>query len=179
MDVWIDFKHASKWQAECVSSPFPSSISPALLTLSTLTCRGIFLNFFPCRKASDPAPPDPTPVPSSAPDSRPALSARKRSKMHAVPLLEESELQLLAKEFAAAIPENELSVASLQGYLLKNKTRPRECVREVGEWIEKERETRAKLKREKEEREREAKAEKEREEKEVSALTLVWVRGEC
>lgn len=25
-------------------------------------------------------------------------------------------------------------VASLQGYLLKNKTRPRECVEEVSEW---------------------------------------------
>ena len=27
-----------------------------------------------------------------------------------------------------------LQVASLQGYLLRNKTRPRECVEEVGEW---------------------------------------------
>lgn len=42
-------------------------------------------------------------------------------------------------------------MASLQGYLLRNKTRPRECVDEVHEWIAKERETRAKLKKEKEE----------------------------
>lgn len=42
-------------------------------------------------------------------------------------------------------------MASLQGYLLKNKTRPRECVKEVNEWIIKERETRVKLKKEKEE----------------------------
>lgn len=42
-------------------------------------------------------------------------------------------------------------VAALQGYLLKNKTRPSECVDEVGEWVIKERETRAKLKKEKEE----------------------------
>jgi hypothetical protein len=27
-------------------------------------------------------------------------------------------------------------VASLQGYLLKNKTRPRECVDEVAEWYD-------------------------------------------
>jgi chaperone BCS1 len=40
-------------------------------------------------------------------------------------------------------------VASLQGYLLKNKTRPRECVEEVDEWIIQERETREKLKKEK------------------------------
>jgi chaperone BCS1 len=37
----------------------------------------------------------------------------------------------------------------LQGYLLKNKTRPRECVEEVAAWIVQERETREKLKKEK------------------------------
>ena len=38
----------------------------------------------------------------------------------------------------------------MQGYLLKNKTRPRECVDEVEEWIIQERVTREKLKKEKE-----------------------------
>ena len=42
-----------------------------------------------------------------------------------------------------------LQVAALQGYLLKNKTRPRECVDEVAEWVVQERETREKLKKEK------------------------------
>lgn len=42
-----------------------------------------------------------------------------------------------------------VQVASLQGYLLKNKTRPRECVEEVAEWVIQERETREKLKKEK------------------------------
>ncbi|KAG8916533.1 hypothetical protein FRC01_003008 [Tulasnella sp. 417] len=144
MDVWIDFKHASKWQAE-----------------------GIFMNFFPCRKASDPQAKAQEEGCNSDPKARPVMPARKRTKMHAVPLLEEEELQALAKEFAAAIPEDELSVASLQGYLLKNKTRPRECVKEVADWIQKERETRAKLKKEKEEREAKEKAE--REEKEAKA----------
>ncbi|KAG9019095.1 hypothetical protein FRB90_006409 [Tulasnella sp. 427] len=144
MDVWIDFKHASKWQAE-----------------------GIFMNFFPCRKASDPQAKAQEEGRNSDPKARPVMPARKRTRMHAVPLLEEEELKALAKEFAQAIPENELSVASLQGYLLKNKTRPRECVKEVAEWVIKERETRAKLKKEKEEREAKEKAE--REEKEAKA----------
>jgi hypothetical protein len=69
----------------------------------------------------------------------------------------ESVSAQLAKRFANAIPEEEMSVrdnfppavtqylvsyvfglqvASLQGYLLKNKTRPRECVEEVAEWCE-------------------------------------------
>jgi chaperone BCS1 len=51
-------------------------------------------------------------------------------------------------------------VASLQGYLLKNKTRPREAVEEVGAWVLKERETKAKLKKEKEEKEALEKKEK-------------------
>lgn len=41
-------------------------------------------------------------------------------------------------------------MASLQGYLLKNKTRPRECVDEVEEWVKQERVTREKIKEEKE-----------------------------
>lgn len=38
----------------------------------------------------------------------------------------------------------------MQGYLLKNKSRPRECVDEVEEWVNQEREMREKLKKEKE-----------------------------
>ena len=34
----------------------------------------------------------------------------------------------------AADPTGCLQVASLQGYLLRNKTRPRECVEEVTNW---------------------------------------------
>jgi len=79
-------------------------------------------------------------------------------------VLDETEISELAKRFADAIPENELSVAALQGYLLKNKVRPRECVEEVAQWVIDERETREKLKKEK--AEREAKEKKEAEEKE-------------
>jgi len=70
-----------------------------------------------------------------------------------VPILEEAEIARLAERFADEIPEGEMSVwpallsrlasvlipkclqvASLQGYLLKNKSRPRACVEEVAEW---------------------------------------------
>lgn len=125
MDVWINFKHATKWQAE-----------------------GIFKCFFPH------APP-PDDAPCSEPDtfsediSQQNLPLPKRKHTHAIPLLTEEEIAALAKRFGETIPENELSVASLQGYLLKNKTRPRECVDEVGDWIIQERETREKLKKEK------------------------------
>jgi len=42
-----------------------------------------------------------------------------------------------------------VQVAALQGYLLKNKTRPRECVDEITAWVIQERETRETLKKQK------------------------------
>jgi mitochondrial chaperone BCS1 len=137
MDVWINFTNATKWQAE-----------------------GIFKCFFPSRpSASSSSPPSSDEASSSADASEknPSDSRRKASSAHAVPILEEAEIAQLAKRFADAIPEGEMSVrdnlppavaqylvsyafgwqvASLQGYLLKNKTRPRECVEEVFEWCE-------------------------------------------
>ncbi|KAH9970951.1 P-loop containing nucleoside triphosphate hydrolase protein [Lactifluus volemus] len=132
MDVWINFTNATKWQAE-----------------------GIFKCFFPSRPSASSSNEAPESNEASSDDTsqkNPPGSKRKASA-HAVPILEESEIAQLAKRFADAIPEGEMSVASLQGYLLKNKTRPRECVDEVAEWVIQEREARARMKREKEERE--------------------------
>lgn len=142
MDVWVNFTHATKWQAE-----------------------GIFKCFFPSKPASDSSSSDASPpTPTDASQKNLPVPKRKAFK-HAIPLLSEAEISELAKRFAEAIPEDEMSVAGLQGYLLKNKTRPRECVEEVGEWIIEERETREKLRKEK--LEREAKEKKELEEKEA------------
>ncbi|THG96922.1 hypothetical protein EW026_g5002 [Hermanssonia centrifuga] len=142
MDVWINFKNATKWQAE-----------------------GIFQCFFPAKKAATaPSESDTSKEATGTIASQSNLAAPKRKKgsqiLHS---LSEDEITVLAKRFADAIPNDEFSVASLQGYLLKNKTRPRECVEEAPAWVIQERETRAKLKKEKEERE--AKEKKEREEK--------------
>ncbi|KAF8634654.1 hypothetical protein AX15_000794 [Amanita polypyramis BW_CC] len=136
MDVWVNFTYATKFQAE-----------------------GIFKCFFPHK---------PDASPSQSTESKDALEDAsqknlplpKRKVDQNIPLLSEEELSELAKRFADAIPENELSVASLQGYLLKNKSRPRECVDEVEEWIKQEREMREKLKKEKEKAEKKPKKER-------------------
>ncbi|KAJ6561206.1 P-loop containing nucleoside triphosphate hydrolase protein [Mycena vulgaris] len=142
MDVWVNFTHATKWQAE-----------------------GIFKCFFPFKPATVAAPSENASGAEATDASQKNLPLPKRkASAHAIPLLSEAEISELAKKFSSAIPEDELSVAALQGYLLKNKTRPRECVDEVEEWIIQERETREKLKKEK--AEREAKEKKEAEEKE-------------
>ncbi|KZT21011.1 P-loop containing nucleoside triphosphate hydrolase protein [Neolentinus lepideus HHB14362 ss-1] len=115
MDVWVNFKHATKFQAE-----------------------GIFKCFFPFKKSTPATPLSQAPSlpPPAVPEdvSQTNLPGSKRQAAHAVPLLTEEEISELAKRFADAIPEDELSVAALQGYLLKNKTRPTECVDEVAKW---------------------------------------------
>ncbi|KAF8184488.1 P-loop containing nucleoside triphosphate hydrolase protein [Pholiota molesta] len=149
MDVWVNFTHATKWQAE-----------------------GIFKCFFPFKPSTPATEANSSTTPKDPSQQNLPLPPRKVTT-HAIPLLTEEEISELAKKFSEAIPEDELSVAALQGYLLKNKTRPRECVDEVAEWIVQERETREKMKKEKAEREAKEKkeaeeaAKKEKEEKEA------------
>jgi len=86
MDVWVNFTHATKWQAE-----------------------GIFKCFFPFKPAATPSATPPVGEPDSSQKNLP-LPKRKAFK-HAIPLLTEEEISELAKRFAEAIPENELSVS--------------------------------------------------------------------
>ncbi|KAH7890959.1 P-loop containing nucleoside triphosphate hydrolase protein [Phlebopus sp. FC_14] len=151
MDVWVNFTHATKWQAE-----------------------GIFKCFFPSKPAAAATSPSGSTSAEKVDVSQKNLPLPKRkTPANTIPVLEDDEIAELAKRFADAIPEGELSVAALQGYLLKNKVRPRECVDEVGEWVIQERETREKLKKEKAEREAQEKKEaeeRERKEKEEKAI---------
>jgi len=155
MDVWVNFTYATKFQAE-----------------------GIFKCFFPHKPTEEEEAAEAESAESSSQEpkdpSQQNLPLPKRKPITNQLMFSEEEIAELAKRFADSIPENELSVASLQGYLLKNKTRPRECVDEVEEWVKQERVTREKIKLEKEKAEREAKEkekkaaeEKEKKEKEA------------
>lgn len=84
MDVWINFKNATKWQAE-----------------------EIFKNFFPCK-----LPEPPTPEASQEGEAAEQKPAPKR-KTYSVPILEEDELADLAKRFADGIPDDEMSVGGV------------------------------------------------------------------
>lgn len=84
MDVWVNFTHATKWQAE-----------------------GIFKCFFPFKPAT--ASTSETPKDTSQKN----LPLPKKKSTHAIPLLTEEEISELAKRFAEAIPEEELSVRHL------------------------------------------------------------------
>ena len=110
MDVWVNFKHATKWQAE-----------------------GIFKCFFPAKPSTTPAPG--APADAGASGSAPQAAAKhpgdatsaanlpeskRKRAAHTIPLLSEDEISELAKRFADAIPENELSVSGVIGLLAWN-----------------------------------------------------------
>jgi len=56
--------------------------------------------------------------------------------------LSADELEKLSDKFAELIPERELSMAGLQGFLMAHKTTPRAALREVVDWVTKQREER-------------------------------------
>ncbi|CUA66682.1 putative mitochondrial chaperone BCS1-B [Rhizoctonia solani] len=157
MDVWIEFKNATKWQ-----------------------CEQLFNNFFPAASA-DTIPPGPPPTieeekrAAGIPVEEHELDCKCRKKdverlpdgtltptLSPAKRLDAATLAQLAKKFAEAIPEEEFSVASLQGYLLKNKTRPQAAAEEAAAWVISERELKARMQREKEEREAKERAEREK-----------------
>jgi mitochondrial chaperone BCS1 len=95
MDVWVNFTHATRFQAE-----------------------GIFKCFFPSKPSSNPeSPPSPPAAASDASQKNLPLPKRK-IPAHAIPLLDEAEISKLAKRFADAIPEDELSVCAVPQKIL-------------------------------------------------------------
>jgi chaperone BCS1 len=85
MDVWINFKYATKWQAE-----------------------GIFKCFFPSVEDTAAAAAESL----KTAEEKGEVPAPKRKTYASIPLLCAKDLEVLAKQFAEAIPENELSVSS-------------------------------------------------------------------
>jgi chaperone BCS1 len=86
MDVWVNFTHATKWQAE-----------------------GIFKCFFPYK----PSAVSTTPLALNDPSQKNLPLPKRKNSAHAIPILSEDEISELAKRFADAIPEDELSVCEI------------------------------------------------------------------
>lgn len=83
----------------------------------------------------------------------PAVEDEIAEIQHSAPPIDATTLSKLAKQFADSIPDEEFSVAALQGYLLKNKSRPECAASDAAAWVVSERELRERLKKEKEARE--------------------------
>ncbi|KAI6116818.1 BCS1 N terminal-domain-containing protein [Pisolithus croceorrhizus] len=74
------------------------------------------------------------PSEKSSPSSYSGLCHRSRA-----PALSVHELSALADQFAAGVPERQITMAALQGYLMTHKATPFDAVTGVSAWVEKER----------------------------------------
>jgi chaperone BCS1 len=70
---------------------------------------------------------------SVRPDKPPKYNGTTHSAR--APKLSKKKFEQLAEQFAARIPERELSMASLQGYLMSYKTRPFQAVDDIERWV--------------------------------------------
>ncbi|KIJ18559.1 hypothetical protein PAXINDRAFT_70788 [Paxillus involutus ATCC 200175] len=200
MDVWIEFKNASKWQAEALfRNFFPSTEKDEEPIEGDL--EGIELPSTPALQ-SPISSPNSSPLwsmspsfssstssltssarnshsPSESVGSPEAFGAKNRAYLpppieehiaacqHSAKPLDGIELARLAKEFADSIPEDEFSVAALQGYLLRNKSQPEAAATGAAVWVVSEREMKERLKKEKEAREIKEKLDREKRRKEL------------
>ncbi|KAJ7472309.1 hypothetical protein B0H11DRAFT_2195949 [Mycena galericulata] len=150
MDLHIEFKLASKFQARQFFSRFylPFSNPDTMLVDEKEedaeeegSEKGSVDSGYNSTAGDDEKEP-PSPVESSAstdvPESeKPTYSGT--SHQTRAPKLKMRQIGELAVRFAEAIPEREISIASLQGFLMAYKTRPLEAVANVMAWVEKER----------------------------------------
>ncbi|KAG5647188.1 hypothetical protein DXG03_001147 [Asterophora parasitica] len=215
MDVWVEFKNASKWQAEALfrnffpsteddipegDAEFPTPSAPGstasandsdsrpastLWSMSPSFSSSSVASSFSTTPLSSPTPSSPIgdavplfpqgrsptsmtaqPLPQFGASNRaylpPPVEEHILTSQHSAKPLDAVTLGILAKKFADGVPEEEFSVAALQGYLLKNKSQPEAAATGVAEWVVTEREMRARLKREKEEREAKERVEREK-----------------
>ncbi|KAJ7090791.1 P-loop containing nucleoside triphosphate hydrolase protein [Mycena belliarum] len=193
MDVWVEFKNSSKWQAEALFRNFfpstdedelplddgdielpgtPSSANASTSSLwsaSTLTSSSSSNSGSSAggkRKQKEmPVPALPQFGSSNKAYLPPPVAPEIVAAQHSARPLDGKTLATLAKRFADSIPEGEFSVAALQGYLLKNKSRPEAAAMEASAWVVAEREMRERLRVEKEAKENREKAERERKRK--------------
>jgi chaperone BCS1 len=133
MDIHVEFRLASQYQARELYKCFYFPDAPDEATTEDERS-GDSGYVTPTMDGSD----DPTsPVSSKTvgvPDEPPSYNGTTHSKR--APKLSKRKIERLAEQFAARIPERELSMASLQGYLMSYKTRPFQAVDDVDRWVE-------------------------------------------
>ena len=104
-------------------------------------------------KVDKDSPPTPPPTPKSIPDTKEATKphedkATEKSPQEPSSIAKDTqqdikleyqpsaELEALAHTFAGSLPEGKLSLATIQGFLLQFKSRPKEACERVGQWRE-------------------------------------------
>jgi len=93
----------------------------------------LFRHFYPCKKRDETE----SIIDEKGEAPLVDLGSEKQNLEHTE--LTEEEITELSREFGALIPENEFSMATLQGHLMQFKKRPGDAIEETPEWIERER----------------------------------------
>ncbi|KAB5588561.1 P-loop nucleoside triphosphate hydrolase [Ceratobasidium theobromae] len=155
MDVHIEFRLASKWQAkELFRSFFPPAYPSGSSTPDDMELEHEKIEQS-VTESSDTLI-DTSDVPRSRVTSSASSPCRQAFKasdgpVRSIPKLSVATVEYLAQRFADAIPEEEVSMAALQGYLMCHKRQPKEAAESAPAWIAQERMARQKVKEEKEE----------------------------
>ncbi|CAE6517540.1 unnamed protein product [Rhizoctonia solani] len=145
MDVHVEFRLASKWQAKQLFKGFFPPVAPS----DCFHVDEVDFEEKVSQSVTDSS--DSTLVESEAPRSRtpstasiPCRPAFKSvdGPVRSAPKLSAATVEYLAQEFANAIPEEEVSMAALQGHLMCHKRQPKEAVDSALAWIARERQAR-------------------------------------
>ncbi|PPQ97227.1 hypothetical protein CVT26_000753 [Gymnopilus dilepis] len=175
--LWSLSTNIASSASSLISGSIPSSAmdsgvsSPTLISPSDVSAPPLPRTF-----SGPPVPDEPTPTKAERPpmdknqfgaDNTAYLPPPPDASLARPKPLDRKTLAVLAKRFADGLPEEEFSVASLQGYLLKHKAQPDAAANGVVAWVLGEREMREKLKKEREAREVKLKALREKRRKEA------------
>ena len=129
MDIRVEFRLASQYQARELYKRFYFPDAPDETTTDDDASNDSGY-VTPTTDVSDPIGSDEPPMYNGA------------THLARAPKLSKKKIEQLAERFGARIPERELSMASLQGYLMSYKTRPFQAVDDVERWVEDTREGR-------------------------------------
>lgn len=138
MDLHIEFKLSSCYQAESLYKCFylPDSGDDEETDEGYASARGSVDGEEGDADSEGASASEKTPLLVKSSDDAAPSKTRKHGHTHN---LSRDEVLELAARFAEAIPDREFSMASLQGYLMTYKTRPRQAVENALSWVEKER----------------------------------------
>ncbi|KAJ6466891.1 P-loop containing nucleoside triphosphate hydrolase protein [Mycena sanguinolenta] len=150
MDLHIEFTLASKFQAKQLFSRFylPAHNPDTMLPddekdEDDAGSVDSGYNSVVGEEADEKTPPSPVESNSSTSSAEGSVGGEKPtyngvSHQSRAPKLKLKQIAKLALQFSESIPEREISMASLQGYLMAYKIRPFEAVADVKAWVEKE-----------------------------------------
>lgn len=133
MDLRLQFHHASRYQAREVFKHFFASYPTEVTGKDDVAVAEPDVDAPPPIDLTSPAKSQES---SSEPSEKPLYSGLCHSSR--APKLSIHELSALADQFAAGVPERQITMAALQGYLMAHKATPFKAVADVSAWVERE-----------------------------------------